>query len=75
MPRPSIALAIVLMASASAAGETAGQEPLDFEGYRETVEPIFLAERGGWGTRARALRHLSRRAGDAAPSPAASGDG
>ena len=42
-------LAIALLASVSGAGEVAGQVPLSFERYRDTIEPIFLADRGGWG--------------------------
>ena len=47
--RPGLALAIALMALVPGAGRVAGQVPLSFERYRETVEPIFLADRGGWG--------------------------
>jgi len=43
------AVALAWMASASGAGGAAGQEPLNFERYREAIEPIFLADRGGWG--------------------------
>ena len=47
--RSGLALAIALIASGAGAGEVAAQAPLSFEVYRETVEPIFLADRGGWG--------------------------
>ena len=47
--RSGLAVAIALIASIPGAGEVAGQTPLSFEAYRETVEPIFLADRGGWG--------------------------
>lgn len=40
---------IALLASVVGAGEVAGQAALSFERYRETVEPIFLVDRGGWG--------------------------
>ena len=44
-----LALAVALMASVGGAGNVAGQAALSFERYRETIEPIFLADRGGWG--------------------------
>ena len=47
--RSGLALALALVALLAGAGEVAGQTPLSFEDYRETVEPIFLADRGGWG--------------------------
>ena len=47
--RPALVLAVALMASGPGAGKVAGQEPLSFERYRDIVEPIFLADRGGWG--------------------------
>ena len=47
--RPGLALAVALMAAVPGASRVAGQVPLNFEHYRETVEPIFLVDRGGWG--------------------------
>ncbi|WP_420447759.1 hypothetical protein [Candidatus Palauibacter sp.] len=43
------AAGLALVASTLGASEAMGQAPLSFERYRETVEPIFLEDRGGWG--------------------------
>jgi len=47
--RSGFAFVVALIALLSGAGVATGQVPLSFEAYRETIEPIFLADRGGWG--------------------------
>ena len=47
--RTVLAVAVALVASVSGTARATAQTPLNFERYRETVEPIFLVDRGGWG--------------------------
>ena len=47
--RSGLALALALISLAPGADKLTAQAPLNFERYRETIEPIFLVDRGGWG--------------------------
>lgn len=44
-----LAVAVALISSIAGTAVVTAQVPLNFDRYRETVEPIFLVDRGGWG--------------------------